>query len=137
MRCFDIRYLKQMTEASYETIVLELETAISTLCDFLGLTFQPEMLPFSLQTHSYTPGEPREAVHYREPDPSRLTRWQTQLSTTEGALIEQQCAQEMSYHGYTPNGASASGWSNAALIMRDRPVFELKRLARRPRARVR
>jgi hypothetical protein len=133
-RKFSSRFPAQMTEIEYERMVLEPERAIAGLCDFLGIPFQPEMLHISLQTHSYSPGKPAEAVHFRELDPSRLTRWQTQLTTTEVALIEQQCAREMAVYGYSPSGADAPSWRTAALIMRDRPVHELKRLFRRLRS---
>ncbi len=133
-RQFSGLYPAQMTGIGYEKMVLEPEATISGLCRFLDVSYQPEMLQISLETESYSPGKPAEAIHFHELDPSRLTRWQAQLSATEVPLIERQCAREMSFYGYPPSGAAAPRWKTAALMARDRPAYELKRFARRIRS---
>lgn len=88
----------------YEKLVLEPENALRSLCQFIGLKFEPAMLNYhqNQTTLVNTTREPWKGNAVKPVNQASLTKWQKQLSAKEVAEIESNVWFEMKHLGYRP-----------------------------------
>lgn len=87
-------------EIDYQELVLEPEITLKKVCQFLTIPFNEGMLHFSLDTISFTPGQPPKPKRFTGLDPARLERWRSFLTPLDIRLIEQRCKPEMHWWEY-------------------------------------
>jgi hypothetical protein len=80
---------KRFLEIRYEDLVLEPESHLRRVCDFLGIGFDEAMLEYS------------KTSTYSKPDPKLLQRWRTSLTRRQIALVEYKCGALMEKRGYS------------------------------------
>jgi LPS sulfotransferase NodH len=101
----------------YEDLVCEPTATLRSVCAFLDEAFEPSMLRF------YETADQHMAHQIRTPSirgpvtQSGLSKWRTRLSSTDIALIERLCGEEMTALGYELE-ADASTVSVPALLKR-------------------
>lgn len=85
----------------YEDLVLEPTATLQKVCEFLSLSYEPAMETFNLPFRTFSAGGKTKDVTFTQPDPSRLTRWKTQLSPLDVRLIEKRCHPAMAQWHYS------------------------------------
>ncbi len=85
----------QVLEVRFETLMGNLEPELTRLCDFLGLTFAPEMLTY-YKNSTYGP-----------PDPGIAQKWRSKAGPREIALIEGKVGGLLEKRGYAAAGEPA------------------------------
>jgi hypothetical protein len=79
---------KQRLTVHYEQLVHDTENCLTTICNFLGLSYHPSMLEIEADTT------------YSRPDPKFAKQWQNKLTPDEIQWVECQCAELMQQRGY-------------------------------------
>jgi len=89
-------------EVSYETLVLDTETVLSSVCEFLGVDFQPAMLDFNERAAEYAPERTRSHLGktFRSPRPSDVSRWPREMSRLDLAVVEAYAGSTLELTGY-------------------------------------
>jgi hypothetical protein len=82
-------------ELRYESLVQDPEGQLQTICEFLGVRYDAQMLAYPATT-TYPP-----------PDPRVASRWRQTLSEEELGLVEQRVGSRLAECGYSPSGAPA------------------------------
>jgi hypothetical protein len=100
----------------YEDLVREPETSLQSICTFLNIDYQPDMLhgtgfkvpAFARSTH---------ALVGKKPDTSRITAWEQVLTSRQVEIFEYICGDLLTYLGYTPwFGVQARGMGSLEKI---------------------
>ena len=88
----------------YEKLVVEPDVSLRSLCQFIGLKFEPVMLDYhqNQTTLVNTEREPWKGNAVKPVNQASLTKWQEQLSPQEVAAIESITWFEMQRLGYKP-----------------------------------
>lgn len=77
----------QYVQVRYEELVAEPERVLTEICDFLGLSYEPQMLDLSGTT-------------YEPPSPKFANQWRRSMGDRDVRLIESRVAPMMSARGY-------------------------------------
>jgi len=103
-------------EVSYERLVLNPESTLQTLCDWLGLAYAPAMLRFHKQSRRLLPdAHDKLYSNTQNPlDPSRVQSWKDELSPRQVADIEAIAGDLLVDLGYTLTGHRVPLWLRAA-----------------------
>lgn len=116
LRCHE----KRILVVRYEELVNAPRAAIERVCQWLGESFEPQMLDPVAEV------EPRFEAYYRQSwmekatgaiDPSRIEAWRAAFSAQELALINHVQAKELRFWGYPVESARSPGWW--ALLVRE------------------
>jgi hypothetical protein len=83
---------QNVIEVCYEELISNPELQLSRVCDFLGVSYSPEMLRYP--AHST----------YEPPDPSNIQKWKGTLGPREVALVEIKAGHLLSARNYEPSG---------------------------------
>ena len=83
---------EQVLVVRYEDIIRETEKTLSAICNFCGLTFEPEMLDYENRTT------------YSKPDVSLTEQWRTKQTADELSLTEFKLGTFLQKAGYAPSG---------------------------------
>ncbi len=143
--------LRGYLEVRYEDLILDTEPTLRRVAEFIELPWDDRMLAYheraserlaefgdlpSVGGKPQRPGEERLAAHAKTrepPDPSRLSRWKTEMSPEDRAAFERAAGDLLSELGYeVPRGAGIRRRVGrlVAPLRRSRP-------AKRPRVEVR
>lgn len=114
----------------YEDLVSDPETTLRSICQFLGETFEPQMLQFYERPPSergFRVDEAWKQNTFHAVDVSRVQQWQTDLSPSQIQLIEKQAGGRMAQHGYVPHRGSVGRSAFMSSWIRDhlRWTFEI------------
>ena len=102
----------------YEDLVLEPERELRRLCDFLNITFAPEMLSSHQRADAVFQNEPWKEGALKPVNRQSVSAWHERLRPQQVALIEKVAANYATYGGYERHG-SASSVSLAIEAFRD------------------
>lgn len=83
---------EQRTEVRYENLISDSVNALTNLCEFMGLPYNPAMLSYP-QTTSYS-----------LPNPKLIYQWRNKLSATEMQLVEARTRDMLVERGYQLSG---------------------------------
>jgi hypothetical protein len=89
-------YVKQSLETSkyleirMEELVLSPNDTLNTICKFIGVPFDANMLEYS------------DITSYSQPDPTLVEQWKKKLSPNEISLVESKAFDQMILTGYKP-----------------------------------
>ena len=112
----------------YEKLVIETESTLRRICDFLGIAFDEAMLTYHERPSAVSPEEPHDSLTRAEPTGTRVAAWRAMLDRGDLARTEAICGAEMRRAGYRPEaplrarlragaavvpGCGASGWGGA------------------------
>ncbi len=109
----------------YEDLVSEPERTLRAICDFLGETFEPQMLQFHerpIGERGFRADEEWKQNTLRALDASRSQQWRTGLSPAQIKLIENLAGPRLGQEGYALDEASvgtpafASAWLSDHLL---------------------
>ena len=106
-----LTFMKEMPEnflfIRYEDIVVDLESSIRKVCEFLGQPFATEMLEYDKQASYYN--AQRENVNtFKKPDIKLSEKWKSKLSTFEIDVVEHVAGDLLVEMGYEKVGKSIS-----------------------------
>jgi Sulfotransferase family len=106
-------------ELRYEDVVLDTESALGRVCEYIDLPWNEEMLHYHERAAQRMqemhrdlppePGKPRRPADHRmaahsltsePPDPSRLGRWKTEMSPEDRAAFEEAAGDLLAELGY-------------------------------------
>ena len=83
---------EQKIEVTYESLISQTESTLTALCDFIGVSFSPQMLTYD-QTTSYD-----------LPNSQLIQQWRHKLSPTEIQLVESRISDMLVARGYKLSG---------------------------------
>jgi hypothetical protein len=120
--------LNHYLEIRYEDLVLETESTLRGLCDFIELPFDPAMLTYHERAEDRLqemardlperPGKPRRPADHRleahaltskPPDPKRLARWRTEMSREDQEAFQEVAGDLLEELGYEPGPFEGTG----------------------------
>lgn len=106
-----LTFMKEMPEnflfIRYEDIVVDLESSIRKVCEFLGQPFATEMLEYDKQASYYN--AQRENVNtFKKPDIKLSEKWKSKLSAFEIDVVEHVAGDLLVEMGYEKVGKSIS-----------------------------
>lgn len=89
----------------YEDLIRSPEVTLRKLCDFVGVSYAPEMLQYARMVQEKVPVDRRWIwpILDRPPDVSRVERWKRQMSATQRIVFERAAAgllRELGYETY-------------------------------------
>lgn len=99
----------QYIEVRYEELVAEPERVLTAICEFLGLSFEPQMLDLSSTT-------------YEPPSPRFANQWRRGMSARDIGLVEARVGPMMTARGYElvgPAGRRLSAWTRLTLKLQN------------------
>ena len=127
-------------EIRYETLIENSETTVRSLCDFVGLEFDPAMLRYHEQPDLFQqrrkpsiPGRIREG-HHHEPPTKGIRDWRTQMPKRDVALFEVAAGDLLEELGYERGVARTPLWTRIEAhlqMLRGTVRFAFNRLVRR------
>lgn len=79
-------------EVQYETLIVEPVQTLTSICDFIGVSFDEAILHYS------------ETTTYSSPDPKLIYQWRRKLSGDDIALVESQVNNLLVKRGYELSG---------------------------------
>ncbi len=82
-------------EVRYEALITQPADELHRLCDYMGLTFEAEMLNYA------------ERTTYSAPDPSRIEQWPRTLTPYEIRLVEARVGARLQQRGYAESDLPA------------------------------
>ncbi len=89
-------------EVKYEDLVLDTTGTLTSICDFLGEAFAPEMVDFSISNTDTVPADSlkwhRHSV--RAPELSKLAAWKHKLSVADRIIFEENAGSALDLFGY-------------------------------------
>lgn len=91
-RCLPRLKPAQVYELHYEDLVRSPETALTEVCGFLGVPYDPAMLSYD------------ETSTYGAPDPSLVEQWRRKQSPRDLGLVEGRLGPLLEARGYAPSG---------------------------------
>lgn len=117
----------------YEDLVLKPTATLQQICHFLNLPYTAAMEDFHLQIRSFSASHKNEAktISYTRPEPSRLNRWQTQLSNLDIRLIEKRCHPFMAQWQYTPSQPTTPPLPYVLRWLTETTAYSAKQIKRR------
>lgn len=107
----------------YEDLVSEPENTLRSICEFLGESFEPQMLDFherSTAERGFRDDEVWKENTLHAVDASRSQQWQTGLTPAQIKLIESQAGPRLGLHGYAPYEQSVGGLTLTSAWLSDR-----------------
>lgn len=104
------RHPERVHRVSYEQLVNHPAEEIQKVCEFLGISFQPEMLNFSGNSERYVPSgdgeiQPHHAGLLRSINSDAVDQWRMHLSAEKLQLVEWGAGYRMAGRGYTAETA--------------------------------
>ena len=84
-------------EIRYENLITHTESTLTSLCNFIGTTYNPAMLSYP------------QSSSYDLPDPNLLCQWKSQLSPREIRLLEAKIGDILTDYGYELSNISPLG----------------------------
>ncbi len=89
-------------EVRYEDLVTAPEGTCRSICEFLGIPFEPALLAFDHVEREWNPTNPGEGSkrHYQGFEQQRINKWKKHLTPLEVKLIEDRCREGMAQFGY-------------------------------------
>lgn len=109
----------EILEVRYEKLVMETEETIRSLCNYIGIPFEPGMLDWTAGMSERIPE--REAhIHSKlahKPQEKDINRWKTEMSARELLVTEAFISPELVLSGYEPY-FSAVAWRPVSLLAR-------------------
>lgn len=124
-------------EVRYEDLLTAPDSTCRTLCAFLEIPFEPEMLVLDHEMEEFNPDKPGEATRhrYRSFETQRIDKWREFLTPVEVKLIESRCREGMELFGYAPSAprVKAFEYYRYYLTARRRALGKaMRRTLRRP-----
>jgi hypothetical protein len=97
-------------EVFYEDLVVNTEHTLRRVCDFLGETYEPEMLDFDRTAVGEMPRESLawHAQSVKRPDPDKVGQWRKRMSTVDQNVFERAAGDALDEFGYARAGIAAS-----------------------------
>lgn len=86
----------------YESLVQHPEETLRALCDFLEVSYEPDMLSFYQLPDSVFPENVRTPNIQRPINAESLDKWRNELSDRQVASVEAVCREPMGRFGYVP-----------------------------------
>lgn len=83
---------EQYVEISYEALIANSLSVLTTLCEFIGVPYQAAMLQYP------------DSTTYDAPDPTRISRWREKLAAQEVQLVETRTKDLLLKRGYSLSG---------------------------------
>ena len=119
-----------LTTIRYEELILDTEATVRTVCRFLGLEFEPQMLSFHLKPSDIVnvAREPWKAAADRPIQDTSVDRWRSELSPDTVARIEAAVWPEMKRWPYPPSTPALRRLLAAAIV---RPSERVRKTCRR------
>lgn len=99
----------------YEDLVLHSESTVVSVCEFLGESFEPEMLQFYQTADRYMANKIRTPSIKEPVNQKSLTKWKERLTPSEIALIEAICSDEMDRLGYDRQTTDSYSFDHVAV----------------------
>lgn len=126
-------------ELKLEDLIVDPETRVRELCDFLGEQFEPNMLEFPTRARTLFAEDDKVAARVREPLTSGLRDWRSGMSVREQRAVEALCHRQLVRLGYDTGRWSPRdaiyGWIGVAVYAPRRiPTAVRVRLDSRSRA---
>jgi hypothetical protein len=93
----------QRMEVRYEDLVTDPQHTLGRICDFVGVSYEPEMLRFHQHADRFMLDEAASTYNTtatRPIAPEQAQKWRSQLTDEDIAIIERVCADEMAEFGY-------------------------------------
>jgi hypothetical protein len=87
-------------ELKLEDLILDPETKVRELCDFLGEQFEPNMLEYPARAATLFAEDDKVAAHVREPLTTGLRDWRSGMSAREQRAVEALCHRQLVRLGY-------------------------------------
>lgn len=124
-------------EVRYEDLVTTPQAACATMCEFLGIPFEPSMLGVDHVEREWNPTNPGEGSKRRYDgfEQQRIEKWKKYLTPIEVKLIEDSCRREMRWFGYEPTNPRVEMTKYLPLYL-DARKKALRKSIRRMRARL-
>jgi Sulfotransferase family len=101
-------------ELKLEDLIIDPETKIRELCDFLGEEFQANMLEFQARAHALFPKDDNVTARVRQPLATGLRDWRSGMSVREQRSVEALCHRQLVRLGYKTErwsmGDAVYGW---------------------------
>lgn len=94
-RAFGERYPDSFLEINYESLIVDGEPELKKVCDFIGRTYEPDMLQVK-QVNAASADEQGKTGFDRAP----LERWRKVLGPTEFFILKRFCSREMAFFDY-------------------------------------
>lgn len=91
---------EQYHELRYENLVLDPETELHTICDFLGEPFLPQMVESHRYARTRIEPEGFHAPVRRPPNSSRVERWRNEMSAADQSLFQYVASSLLDELGY-------------------------------------
>lgn len=111
----------QYMEIKYEELVNDIEAALSTICDFLGIRYSSEMMNYAAKSS------------YALPDRNLSYQWRRKYTMRELQLVESKIGSQIARLGYALSGHNPSGpkwWEKISLYLHNkkhRVLHQVKR----------
>lgn len=99
-------------EIRYEDLVLDTESNLRRICEFLGIPYSDKMLEYHKSSQSLIPTE-RSSQHYNADAPpiaSRTYAWKTSMDKTTVAVFDKYAKTQLNAFGYEANVSPVSSW---------------------------
>ncbi len=121
-RAWERRGITPYMELRYEDLVLTPERSCRTLCEHLGIPFEPALLDFDHVEREWNPANPGEGSkrHYDGFEPQRIDKWREFMKPVEVKLIEDQCHRGMALFGYERMNPPVSRSEYVSFYLRER-----------------
>jgi Sulfotransferase family len=87
-------------ELKLEDLIIDPDTKVRELCDFLGEQFQPNMLEFAERARTLFAEDDEVTAHVREPLTTGLRDWRSGMSVREQGAVEALCHRQLVRLGY-------------------------------------
>jgi hypothetical protein len=128
---------KKVVRVRYEDLVQHPQATLLSLCETLAINYDPVMCrAVGFQVPKYTAKQ--HALIGREPDPTRVNAWETQLTGRQVEIFESIAADLLKTLGYTPRyGLSARPMSRRERILAGIREFYRREFTNRARKRKR
>lgn len=103
-----VRYPERVLTVRYEDVVTDPERHVTTICDFLGLTYDRDMLAIERSDRSKVVEDQSDwfASIWSGITPAAVGKWRTEMSPRQQAVFERVAGRELAALGYE-TGAEA------------------------------
>lgn len=105
----------------YEELVRHPESVLRSICDFLGVSFTPQVFRFHEEAGSYMKDEAEEGYNAAATQPitaDRVDAWKASLAESNVAVIESICSEVMKAFGYDTTGSRLSWTRHGEILLK-------------------
>jgi Sulfotransferase family len=95
---------ERILEIRYEQLVAAPATTLRSICDFVGVVYEPRMLEYSVTST------------YSKPDPSLLYQWKRKANPEQLGMLEYKIGTLLKDRGYAPSGVAAGAPASLAWL---------------------